>query len=95
MATKQSNGPVKWLTIISAIILIAAGGIWYFNRGNNGAPQYQTTTVARGDLMQAVTASGTLNPVLNVTVGCQVSGRISKLCGFQFAGNEWPARRGD
>ena len=24
MATKQSNGPVKWLMIISAIILIAA-----------------------------------------------------------------------
>jgi HlyD family secretion protein len=79
MATKQSNGPVKWLTIISAIILIAAGGVWYFKHGHNDAPQYQTTTVTRGDLMQAVTASGTLNPVVNVTVGCQVSGRISKL----------------
>jgi HlyD family secretion protein len=79
MATKQSNGPVKWLTIISAVILIAAGGVWYFKHGRNDAPQYQTTTVTRGDLMQAVTASGTLNPVMNVTVGCQVSGRISKL----------------
>ena len=26
-----------------------------------------------------MTATGTLNPVVNVTVGCQVSGRISKL----------------
>ena len=33
----------------------------------------------RGDLTQVVTATGTLNPVMNVTVGCQVSGRISKL----------------
>ena len=79
MATQQSSGKSKWIVILVAIIVIVAGTIWYFNHGNSGAPQYQTTTVARGDLMQAVTASGTLNPVLNVTVGCQVSGRISKL----------------
>jgi HlyD family secretion protein len=79
MATQQSRGKSKWIVILVAIILIVAGAIWYFKHGNNGAPQYQTTTVTRGDLMQAVTASGTLNPVLNVTVGCQVSGRISKL----------------
>jgi HlyD family secretion protein len=40
---------------------------------------YETTAVARGDLTQVVTATGTLNPVVNVTVGSQVSGRISKL----------------
>lgn len=79
MATKQSGGRLKWLIIFSAIIVVAAGGVWYFERGNSGTPQYQTTAVARGDLMQAVTATGTLNPVLNVQVGCQVSGRISKL----------------
>jgi HlyD family secretion protein len=79
MATQQSSGKTKWIVILVAIIVIVAGAIWYFKHGNNGAPQYQTTTVTRGDLMQAVTASGTLNPVLNVTVGCQVSGRISKL----------------
>ena len=33
----------------------------------------------RGDLTQVVTATGTLNPVVNVTVGSQVSGIISKL----------------
>src|ERR1017187_1337666 len=79
MATQQNSGKSKWIVILSAIIVIVAGTIWYFKRGNNAAPQYQTTTVTRGDLMQAVTASGTLNPVLNVTGGCQVSGRISKL----------------
>jgi len=42
-------------------------------------PQYQTVTVGRGGLTQAVTATGTLNPVVNVTVGSQVSGRIIKL----------------
>jgi HlyD family secretion protein len=70
---------LKWLIIISAIVLVAAGGFWFFHRGDDGAPQYQTTAVVRGDLTQAVTATGTLNPVVNVTVGSQVSGRISKL----------------
>ena len=79
MATKQSGGTLTWLVVIFAIILIAAGGVWYFKRGSNDAPQYQAVPVARGDLTQAVTASGTLNPVLNVTVGSQVSGRIIQL----------------
>jgi HlyD family secretion protein len=70
---------LKWLIIISAIILVAAGGFWLAHRGGGDAVQYLTTPVARGDLTQAVTATGTLNPVVNVTVGSQVSGIISKL----------------
>ncbi len=70
---------LKWLIIVSAIIVIAAGGIWFLRRGSSAVPQYQTTTVVRGDLTQVVTATGTLNPVVNVTVGSQVSGIITKL----------------
>jgi HlyD family secretion protein len=44
-----------------------------------GASNYQTATVTRGPITQAVTATGTLNPVVNVQVGSQVSGNISKL----------------
>src|ERR1700704_6820080 len=40
---------------------------------------YQTATVTRGPITQAVTATGTLNPVVNVQVGSQVSGNIQKL----------------
>src|SRR5213080_66691 len=40
---------------------------------------YQTATVTRGPITQAVTATGTLNPVVNVQVGSQVSGNIAKL----------------
>jgi HlyD family secretion protein len=46
---------------------------------NNGSADYQTATVTRGPITQAVTATGTLNPVVNVQVGSQVSGNISKL----------------
>src|SRR5216684_930183 len=45
----------------------------------SGAAGYQTATVTRGPITQLVTATGTLNPVVNVQVGSQVSGNISKL----------------
>ncbi|CAN5625840.1 efflux RND transporter periplasmic adaptor subunit [soil metagenome] len=47
--------------------------------GGEGGTDYQTTTVTRGELTQAVTATGTLNPVVKVQVGSQVSGPIEKL----------------
>jgi HlyD family secretion protein len=70
---------LKWFIIVCSIVAVAAGGFWYFSAGGDDAPQYQTTAVMRGDVVQAVTASGTLNPVTNITVGSQISGIILKL----------------
>lgn len=41
--------------------------------------KYETATAARGDLVQYVTASGTLSALVSVDVGSQVSGKISAL----------------
>src|SRR5437870_2644431 len=46
---------------------------------HSSAAGYQTATVTRGPITQLVTATGTLNPVVNVQVGSQVSGNIQKL----------------
>jgi len=70
---------LKWFIVVCAIVVVAAGGFWYFSASGDDAPEYQTTVVTRGDVVQAVTASGTLNPVTNITVGSQISGIISKL----------------
>ena len=45
----------------------------------SSAGGYQTATVTKGPITQLVTATGTLNPVVNVQVGSQVSGNIQKL----------------
>jgi len=64
------------------IVLVVAGLIVAFAMRqcrNAGAENYQIAVVTRGPITQAVTATGTLNPVVNVQVGSQVSGNIAKL----------------
>ena len=75
------NGKFRWVKwLVAVIVLGAMGGAGiYFANDEDEAPQYQTAVVTRGDLTQVVTASGTLNPVLNVQVGSQISGNIAKL----------------
>lgn len=63
---------MKWTAVIFAAIVIVVGGVWYFRHGQQEAPAYQTVAVTRGDLTQIVTATGTLSPVVSVTVGSQV-----------------------
>jgi len=78
MAEKTSGGWWKWLLIVAVLAAIFAG-YFYFSHGRTPPLTYNTTAVTRGELTKLVTATGTLNPVVNVTVGSQVSGRISKL----------------
>jgi len=77
MANKKS-GWGKWITTLVVLGGLIAAGVWYFKRGE-AAPQYQTAPVTRGDLLQVVTATGNLNPVVNVQVGSQISGRIKEI----------------
>jgi HlyD family secretion protein len=65
-----------WLAVTGGLLLIA---FVVRECRNGGAATYQTATVTRGPITQAVTATGTLNPVVNVQVGSQVSGNIAKL----------------
>ena len=65
--------------MVLVVLGVAVGGVMYFKNDHTEAPQYQTALVARGDLTQIVTASGQVNPVLNVQVGSQISGNIAKL----------------
>jgi HlyD family secretion protein len=80
MANRGKQRWVKWLVIL----IVVGGGIgigvtYYQRQKRNGDTDYLTATVVRGEITQAVTASGQLNPVLNVQVGSQISGIIQKL----------------
>lgn len=70
---------MKTLLTLLIIAGLAAGGWWYYKRNQSTGPQFMTAVIGRGNLTKVVTATGTLNPVLNVTVGSQISGNIQKL----------------
>ena len=64
--------------IIGIVALVLLGLMLQRCRGSSGQ-NFQTVAVTRGPITQAVTATGTLNPVQNVQVGSQVSGNIQEL----------------
>jgi HlyD family secretion protein len=66
--------------ILVIILLVAAVGIFAaFNLRGKGPIQYYTAPVETGEIKQVVEATGTINAVITVQVGSQVSGTISKL----------------
>ena len=77
--TRGRSGKLKWALALTALALMLGGGAWYWMARDGDAPEYQTALVSRGELIQAVTATGQLNPVVNVQVGSQISGMIQKL----------------
>ena len=63
------------MALLAALSLATLAGC----KPSGGAVQYGIAPVARGDIVQHVTASGTLSAVVSVDVGSQVSGKISVL----------------
>ena len=66
---------------ISVLVLLIAGvGVFAaFNFRNKGTVQYYTAKVETGEIKQLVEATGTINAVITVQVGSQVSGTIARL----------------
>ncbi len=74
----------SWLSwrIVALLVLIAVGAAYYLRSGSS-ATRYVTAPASRGDIVQAVTATGTVNPVVTVQVGSYVSGPIVQMrCDF-------------
>jgi HlyD family secretion protein len=67
------------IPLIVGLALLVFGGLLLSKCRSSGGQNFQTVAVTRGPITQAVTATGTLNPVQNVQVGSQVSGNIQKL----------------
>jgi HlyD family secretion protein len=69
------------MIIVAVLLLLLAGGgygYWRVGSGTTEAP-YVTVPVQRGNITQVVSSTGTLQAVVTVQVGSQVSGTIDKL----------------
>lgn len=62
-----------------AAIGLAIGGYVWLNGERKEPVRYRTAEVERGSVMSVVSAMGTINPVVSVQVGTQVSGMVKSL----------------
>jgi HlyD family secretion protein len=67
------------LIIAVLVVGLTIGGYVFFNGERKAPVRYRTATVERGPVVSLVTATGTINPVVSVQVGTQVSGMIKSL----------------
>ncbi len=65
--------------LLLMIGMAAATGAWFYTQGRGAVPKYRFAKVERGPLTATVSATGTLNAVVTVQVGSQVSGQIRQL----------------
>src|SRR5205809_5852691 len=72
---------MKRLLSLLAVAVLAGAGVWayLYTQSGGSAPKYRLARVERGPLTAAVSATGTLNAVVIVQVGSQVSGQIKAL----------------
>ena len=72
--------PIRTTLVVAGIaVVIGIAAMWINKRQNGAETRYRTQAVERGDIVQSVSANGTLNPVILVSVGTQVSGTVKRL----------------
>lgn len=70
----------KKALVIAAVAAIATLAVWLLSGGKKEEKiTFDTAAVAPANIMNSITATGTIEPVTSVTVGTQVSGIVNKL----------------
>jgi HlyD family secretion protein len=61
-------------------VLIALVAVWFFFlRSDGSGDPYRTEAVQRGEIVRSVSASGTLEALVTVEVGSQISGQVTQV----------------
>ena len=70
----------KKIGMVTLLFVAVAGVvIWIFSRDTKPRSNYDTVAVRRGQIINTVTATGTVDPIVQVEVGTQVSGIIDHI----------------
>ncbi len=74
-------GKSRVLLIVVLLLLLAGAAVGYlvWNKRQAVPPQLTTTTVTRGEVVQAITATGDLQPETTIDVSSQISGLIQEV----------------
>jgi HlyD family secretion protein len=65
--------------VLGAALIAAAAAAYYWWQGRDAGPVYRFGGVDRGTVTSVIAATGTVNPVVSVQVGSQVSGQVKEI----------------
>jgi HlyD family secretion protein len=75
----KNRRPWGWIVVV-LLALVAVGALVYRSRNTKkSGPRYVTTRVTLGDVIESIESTGTVQPLLSVQVGAQVSGRVLRV----------------
>ena len=69
----------KLIIIIAVVVVIAVMAFFALKKENKNLIEVQTEAVKRGNIVHKVTASGRVQPIVEVNVSADVAGRVVKL----------------
>lgn len=67
------------LAALAALALAVGLGAYKFFGASGDGPRYKLAKVEKGNLVATVSAAGTLNPVVSVQIGSQISGQLKEI----------------
>src|SRR5690349_15925539 len=80
---RSNRMPPRWLLLLLLLIIAALGAAWAYMNGYIGQREtpitYQTTPVTRGNVVQAVTATGPISSPASLPLTFKNAGRLSEL----------------
>lgn len=74
----RPKGRALWL-MLGGLLLVAVAVWFFFLRGGDKADPYRTEAVQTGEIVSSVSASGTLEALVTVEVGSQISGQVNQV----------------
>lgn len=79
MAIIGRAGRQKWIWLGGLLVAAGAVGAYVYSGQAEPPPKYRLAKLERGPITSTITATGTVNPVISVIVGSQLSGQIVEL----------------
>ncbi len=70
---------MKKILLALVVIIALSAGAYFIFRSNENEQKFRTEKISKGDIVQSITATGTVNAVTTVLVGTQVSGTIKNI----------------
>ncbi len=70
----------KLITTTVILLALGGGGYYYYNSTKKPEiPEFMKVTISEGEIVEEVSATGTLQAMRTVNVGSQVSGRVTEV----------------